>query len=307
MGEPTTAFFHGKFCPLNDARVSIRARAFNYGLGCFEGIRGYWSDADAQLYIFRIEDHYRRIRQSCRILHLQLSYSVEEMIEITAELCRRNDHREDIYIRPIAYIASENLSPIIPDELCDFAIYTFPLRDYLDTSGGITACVSSWRRVSDNMIPARAKPIAAYLNSALARYEANANGYDEAILLTNDGYVSEASAEHIFILRDGKLITPTTQDDNLEGITQRTISEIAPAELDLEVVQRRVSRTELYAAEEAFLCGTGAEIAPLVMIDRREIGDGKVGPVTNRLKDLFFEVVRAKVKKYIGWCRAVYT
>ena len=306
MPEPTTVYFHGDFRPLADARISVRSKGLNYGLGCFEGIRGYWNQRADQLFIFRLEDHFRRLQQSCRILHLPLKHSVEEMMEITVEICRRNDHREDIYVRPIAFCNSERLAPVLIEEDGEFAIYTMPLGDYLDTSKGVTACVSSWRRVSDNMIPARAKPTAAYLNSALARYEAKANGYDEAILLTNEGYVSEASAEHIFIVRDGTLITPSAQDDNLEGITRRTVLEVAPNELNRPVIERRISRTELYAADEAFLCGTGAQIAPLVMIDKRKIGDGAVGPVTEELQKLYFAIVRGEVTKYAGWCQPVY-
>ena len=307
MAEPTTVFFQGDFRPLTEATISIRSKALNYGLGCFEGIRAYWNDAHGQLYLFRIDEHYKRLKESCNILHLNLPHTVEAMIQITKELCRRNSHRQDIYVRPLVFINTETLAPAIGDGECEFGLYTLPLREYLDTSNGVTACVSSWRRVSDNMIPARAKPTAAYLNSALAQREAKANGYDEAILLTDAGFVAEASAEHIFILRRGKLVTPATQDDNLEGITQRTIAELVPAELGIEVIQRRVSRTELYVAEEAFLCGTGAEVAPLVMIDKCRIGDGKVGPVTKRLKDLYFQVVRAEATKYAGWCQPVYT
>ena len=306
MPDPQLAFFHDDFRPLTEAKISIRSRALNYGLGCFEGIRGYWNSNGSQLYLFRPEEHFERLKSSCRILQLELPYTVDEMVEIAAELCRRNNHREDIYIRPIVFDNSELLFPILTPEDNEFAMYTLPLRDYLDTSKGVTACVSSWRRVSDNMIPARAKPTAAYLNSALARNEAKANGYDEAIFLTNEGYVSEASAEHIFIVRQGKLITPTNQEDNLEGITRRTIFEIAPAELGREVVERRMSRTELYAADEAFLCGTGAQVTPLVEIDRRKIGDGKVGPVTRELQELYFKVVRGEVAKYAHWCRPVY-
>ena len=306
MSEPTTAYFHGDFRPLADAKISVRSKALNYGLGCFEGIRGYWNQQASQLFIFRLEDHYRRLQQSCRILHLPLNHNVEEMVQITVELCRRNNHREDIYIRPIAFCNSERLPPILIEEDGEFAIYTMPMGDYLDTSKGVTACVSSWRRVSDNMIPARAKPTAAYLNSALARYEAKANGYDEAILLTNEGYVSEASAEHIFIVRNGTLITSSAQDDILEGITRHTILEVAPSELNRQVIERRISRTELYAADEAFLCGTGAQIAPLVMIDQRKIADGAVGPVTEELQKLYFAIVRGEVTKYAGWCQPVY-
>ena len=231
---------------------------------------------------------------------------MDALVALTAELCRRNDHHEDVYIRPIVFNTSELLSPTFAPESSEFALYTLPLRDYLDTSRGVTACVSSWRRVSENMIPARAKPTAAYLNSALARDEANANGCDEAILLTNDGYVSEASAEHIFIVRDGALITPTAQDDNLDGITRCVVTELARAEMGREVVARRVARTELYLAEEAFLCGTGAEITPLVEVDRRRIGDGKVGPITKELQTIFFKAARAEMPKYASWCTPVY-
>jgi branched-chain amino acid aminotransferase len=256
--------------------------------------------------MFRPRDHYERLHQSCKILHLTLAASADALVALTAELCRRNEHREDIYIRPIVFCSSEELSPTFAPDSSEFALYTLPLRDYLDTSRGVTACVSSWRRVSENMIPARAKPTAAYLNSALARDEANANGYGEAILLTNDGYVSEASAEHIFIVREGKLITPTAQDDNLDGITRRVVSELARAEMGREVVARRVARTELYVADEAFLCGTGAEITPLVEVDRRRIGDGKLGPITKELQAIFFKVVRSEMPKYASWCAPVY-
>jgi len=306
MSEPSIVFFGGEFRPLEDARIGIRSKALNYGLGCFEGIRGYWNSRRQELYLFRPEDHFVRLRRSCKTLHLHLPYQVEEMVRITVELCRRNEHREDVYVRPIVFNNSEALSPVLTEEASEFAVYTLPLRDYLDTSKGVRACVSSWRRVGDNMIPARAKPTAAYLNSALARHEAKANGYDEAILLTQDGCVSEASAEHVFLVRDGALITPSTQEDNLEGITRRTILEMAPAELGRTVTERRVSRTELYIADEAFLCGTGAQITPLVEIDGRTVGDGGVGPVTRELQELYFKVVRAEAPRYSHWCRPVY-
>ncbi len=156
------------------------------------------------------------------------------------------------------------------------------------------------------MIPARSKPTAAYLNSALARFDAQANGFDEAIFLTQDGYVSEGSAEHLFLVRDGRLVTPTSQEDNLDGITRRTLAELARAELGLPVEERRVSRTELYIAEEAFFCGTGAEVAPLIAVDRRKIGDGKAGPITAKLSELYRRVGRAEEPKYAHWCTPVY-
>jgi len=305
MEEPV-AYFKGRFTSISKAVVSIQSKALNYGLGCFEGIRAYWTPEDEQLRIFRVDDHYARLFHSCRILQLRLDMSVEAMVEATVELCRRNAYRSDVYIRPIVWCDSPKLSPIMTEEDIAFAIYGLPLRDYLDTTKGITACVSSWRRVQDNMIPARAKPTAAYLNSALARYEAKANGCDEAILLTHDGYVSEGSAEHVFIVRDGVLITPTTQDDNLDGITRKTLIELARAELKREVIERRVSRTELYVADEVFFCGTGAEVTPVVEIDRRPVNGGEPGPVTRELQAVFFKAVKGRLPGYARWCRPVY-
>ncbi len=305
MAGEQVAFFKGGFHPLSDAKVSVRCKALNYGLGCFEGIRAYWSKQEGQLYIFRAEDHYERLLLSTKIVHLKLNMSVAQLVAATVELLRRNAPREDTYIRPLVFNNSEAMSPQLTDDPAELAIYTLPLRDYLDVTKGVTACVSSWRRVSDNMIPARAKPTAAYMNSALARLEAKENGYDEAIFLTNDGYVSEGSAEHIFIVREGKLITPSSQEDNLDGITRRTLCQIAP-ELGFEVVVRRISRTELYVADEAFFCGTGAEVCPLVSVDRRPVGNGKPGPITLELQKLFWRVVRAEVPKFADWCKPVY-
>jgi branched-chain amino acid aminotransferase len=303
MSEYRIAYFRDGFVPVADAQVSIKSRALNYGLGCFEGIRAYWNKEDERLRIFRVRDHYQRLLNSCKILCLDCGVTVEKMIEVTAELCRRNEVRADAYIRPLLFNVAETIAPIMTAEN-EFAIYVVPLRDYLDTSKGITACVSSWRRVSETAIPARAKPTGAYLNSALARFEARANGFDEAIFLTADGYVSEGSAEHIFLVRDGKLITPTSQEDNLEGITRRTVLELA-AELGRTALERRVARTELYVADEVFFCGTGAEITPVTEIDRRPVGDGTPGPMTSELQTLFFEVVRGQVEKFSPWCHLV--
>jgi branched-chain amino acid aminotransferase len=307
MGEPAWAFFDGAFKPLTEATINVQSRVVQYGLGCFEGIRAYWNEEDAKLRIFRVRDHFERLAHSCRILSLPCGTSVERMIEITCELCRRNAYRTGVYLRPIVFNNSRELSPIMSEEDNIFAVYGFPLRDYLDTSGGITACVSSWRRVSDNMIPARAKPCAAYLNSALARFEAKANGFDEAIFLTGDGYVSEGSAEHVFLVRDGELLTPTCQDDNLEGITRRSLVALAREELGRKVTERRIARTELYVADEIFFCGTGAEVTPVTAVDRRTVGDGRPGPATLELQELFFKVVRGAVAKYADWCCAVET
>ena len=307
MSERQVAYFDGAFVPLSEANVSIQCKALNYGLGCFEGIRAYWREEDERLLVFRLEDHYDRMLKSCRILRLDAGLTVAEMMGITDELCRRNGYACDTYLRPLVFDNSLELSPVIVPQRNMFALYGLPLRDYLDTSKGIRVCVSSWRRVSDNMLPARAKPTAAYLNSALARGEAQANGFAEAICLTNDGYVSEGSAEHVFLLRDGEFVTPTSQDDNLDGITRRTIIELAREELGWKVTERRVARTELYVADEVFFCGTGAEVTPVVEIDHRTVGDGEMGPLTRELQELFFRVVKGGVEKYAHWCHELGT
>lgn len=301
MPEQQMAYFDGEFVPVSDANVNIQCRALNYGLGCFEGIRAYWRGEDEKLFIFRVEDHYARMLKSCKILQLDVGLTAAQMVEITDELCCMNGYACDTYLRPLAFDNSFQLSPVISHEDNVFALYGFPLRDYLDTSKGIKVCVSSWRRVSDNMIPARAKPTAAYLNSALARWEAQANGFTEAICLTNDGYVSEGSAEHVFLVYDGELVTPTSQDDNLDGITRKTLIELASQELGRKVTERRVSRTELYVADEVFFCGTGAEVTPVTAVDYRQVGDGAMGPVTRELQELFFNVVKGRVEKYARW------
>ena len=299
-------FFSGEFRPLEDAKVSIRSKALNYGLGCFEGIRAYWNAQRKQLYIFRCEEHYVRLSRSLRILSMPQPMSIRDMVKTTVELLRRNEIREDTYIRPIAFIASEQLSPTIVPEENEFAIYTLPLADYLDTAKGVTARVTSWTRLTDNMIPVSAKPTAAYLNSALARLEAKNAGADEAIFLNKEGYVSEGSAEHIFLVRDGTLVTPSSEDDNLFGITRATLDEIARAEMGREVIYRHVLRSELYTADEAFFCGTGAQVTPLTKIDDRVIGDGRPGPITTQLLQLYFKVVHADHEKYEHWCLPVY-
>ena len=304
MPQPI-AYFRNEFVPVDQARVSIRSKALNYGLGCFEGIRAYWNASREQLYVFRMKEHYGRLQTSCRILGLTPPVDMERMCEATLELLRRNEHREDIYIRPIVYIASELLSPMLVREDNEFAIYTLPLCDYHDPKG-VTACVASWTRLQDNMIPVRAKPTAAYLNSALARSEAEDRGCDEAVLLNARGFVSEGSAEHIFLVIDGELVTPSTEDDNLNGITRATMAELAEKELGCKVTFRHVNRTELYCADELFFCGTGVQIVPVIIIDGRTVGDGKLGPVTRELQHIYSRVVRAEHDAYADWCTPVY-
>lgn len=302
----TYVYFNGQFIPLSEAKISIRTNALHYGTGIFEGIRAYWNDEKKQLYVFKMPEHYERMLKNCRVLNLQIGKDAKELCEITLELLRKNGHREDTYIRPLAYISSEGLGPKLIGYETGFAIYTIPLGEYIDVSSGIKVGFTSWRRISDNAIPARCKITGGYVNSALAKTEALQQGYDEAIFLTDDGFLCEGSAENIFLIRGGRLVTPDLSADILEGITREVIIEISKEELGLEVVERPMGRTELYLCDEAFLCGTGAQVSPIIEVDRRPIGDGTIGPITARIQKLYFDIVKGNHPKYLKWCTPVY-
>jgi branched-chain amino acid aminotransferase len=299
-------YFNKQFVPLSEAKISIRTNALHYGSGVFEGIRAYWNPKEQQLYVFKLPEHYERMVNNCKVMKLKLDHDVKELCAITVDLLRRNQPREDTYIRPIAYISSEGLGPKLIGYETGFAVYTIPLGDYIDTSVGIKVGFSSWRRISDNTIPARCKVTGGYVNSALARTEAIEQGYDEAIFLTQDGFVSEGSAENIFLARNGSLITPDLSQDILEGITRDVLLTLCREELGLMVTERQVGRTELYVADEVFLCGTGAQVSPVIEVDRRPVGSGKMGPITARIQQLYFQTVKGDHPKYRHWCTPVY-
>ncbi len=301
-----TVYFNKQFIPLSEAKVSIRTNALHYGSGVFEGIRAYWNATEQQLFVFRLPEHYERMVSNCKVLKLRLDHDGKELCGITVDLLRRNQPKEDTYIRPIAYISSEGLGPKLVGYETGFAIYTIPLGDYIDTSVGIKVGFSSWRRISDNTIPARCKVTGGYVNSALARTEAMEQGYDEALFLTQDGFASEGSAENVFLVRSGTLVTPDRSQDILEGITRDTLLTVCREELGLTVTERQVGRTELYVADEVFLCGTGAQVAPVIQVDRRPVGSGKMGPITARIQQLYFEIVKGNHPKYRHWCTPVY-
>lgn len=299
------AFFQNEVVPFDEARISVSTHGFLYGTACFEGIRGYWSPEDERIYIFRMKEHYERLLRSCRILCMKPRYTVEELCDITIDIVKRNGDREDIYIRPIFYKSDIAIGVSLANINDDFVVFAVPFGAYLDLERGLRVRVSSWRHVEDNMIPMRAKVNGAYINAALAKSEAMMDGYDEAIFLTSDGHVSEGSAENIFIVRNGTLITPPITDDILEGITRQTVMELAREELNIEVVERRIDRTELYIAEEAFFVGTGAQVSYIAEIDGRTVGDGNMGPISRQIQHLYFDVVRGKVPKYRHWCEPV--
>ncbi|PCJ62523.1 MAG: branched chain amino acid aminotransferase [Planctomycetota bacterium] len=293
-------YLNGEFKPVNEINVSIESKGFNYGLGCFGGVRAYWNETQSQLYIFRALDHFKRLALSAKILVMSPPNSPEESVAILKELLRKNDTRQNTYIRPLLYHDSNEITPEFLEDDTSFAIYTRPLNHYFNTDTGLKLCVSSWRRISDNSIPGRIKATGAYVNSALAKHQAKKAGYDDAIFLTESGEVSEASAAHIFIVRNGKLISPPSTTDNLEGITRRTVLEIVAPELGLEVEERKISRTELYVADEVFLCGTGAEIAPVTEIDSRIVGDGKVGEISKKCQSTYWDIAKGNNEKYLN-------
>ena len=301
-----TVYFQDRFMPLEQATLSVRTNALHYGTAVFEGIRAYWKPEGGQLYVFRLPEHYERMLRNCRVLHLTIGKDVKELSLLTVELLRVNGHREDTYVRPIAFVSSEEIGPRLHGYSTGFAAFTLPMGQYLDTSQGLRVGFSSWRRISDNAIPARCKVAGGYVNSALARTEAAQQGYDEALFLTEDGALCEGSAENIFLVRGGRLITPDVSSNILEGITRDTILTLAREALGLQVEERRVGRTEVYLADEVFLCGTGAQVAPVVEVDRRPVGEGMIGPITARIQQLYFDVVRGKVPEYRHWLTPVY-
>jgi branched-chain amino acid aminotransferase len=294
-------FFQDRFCNKNEAKIPIMTNALQYGNAIFGGIRGYFNKNKQKLYIFRLEDHYRRFLASLRILGVKIDYSLDQLKEITLRLAEKNKPKTDVYFRPFAYASSLNISPNLEqDKKFAFALYMLPLGEYLSIGKGLRVMISSWRRVSDNAIPSRAKIAGAYINSSLARGEATALGFDEAIFLTEDGHVAEGSAENLFIVRDGILVTSPKTDEILEGITRRSIIQIAK-DLKIPVEERRIDRSELYVADEAFFSGTGVQVAWIAEIDGRRLGEGKRGPITAKIQDLFFQVVRGETKKYSFW------
>ena len=306
MGTPH-AYFQRKLVPLAEAKIGVMTHAFNYGTAVFEGIRGNWNGDDEQIYVFRLQDHYRRMRKNCRILKLDFPYTDEEVADITVRLVAMCGYNEDIYLRPIAYKSSEVVGVRLHDLESDLLIYVTPFGPYLDIEKGARCGTSSWRRLEDTSIPARGKINGAYVNSALAKTEAFDNGYDEAIILNEDGHVSEGSGENIFIVEDGRLITPSVCSNVLVGITRETVMTLARQELGVETIERPIDRSELYLADECFMTGTAAHVTPVVEVDRRPVGDGVRGPITAELQRLYFEVVRGKNAKYAGWCTPCYT
>jgi branched-chain amino acid aminotransferase len=299
---PSYAYFQKQFVPLAEAKLGIMTNFFHYGTGVFEGIRGNWNEKKGEMYIFCLKEHYERLQQGCQVLNIKLPQTTEELCQITVEMVKKCGYKEDLYIRPLAYKSSESLGVRLHDLEADFLVFASPWGRYLDVDKA-RCCVSSWRFPSE--VP-RAKLTGLYITNALAKTEAVEGGFDEAIMLTPDGFVAEGSGENIFLVIDGELVTPASYDGILMGITRHVVIKLAEAELGIKTIERHVNRVELYSANECFLTGTAAHLTPVAEIDRRKIGDGEIGKITRKLQKLYFEVIRGDNPKYLGWCTPVY-
>jgi len=299
------AFFEGKIVPFSDAKISIATHAFLYGTSVFGGIRGYWNEEQKKLFVFRPFDHYRRLLHSAHMLQMKVNYDEEALIQLTLDLLRTDQWTRDVYIRPSVYKADQGIGVRLHDLRDEFSILVLPYEQYVKNDTNAHVTISSWRRIDDNEIPARGKVAGAYVNSALIKTDAVQSGYDEALVLDQNGHISEGSAMNIFMVRDGVLITPPITDNILEGITRRSVMELARKELGIEVVERSIDRTEVFIAEELFMTGTAAQITAVTEVDHRPIGRGTMGPITTKLRELYENILRGRVQKYSHWNVAV--
>lgn len=306
MASTTWAFFEGRQVPLEEATVRVDTHALHYGTAAFEGVRGNWNPEHGKVYIFRLREHYERLIRGCSILQMEVPYSVDDLCQITVDLLERNGFAEDVYIRPLAYKSEKAVANLRLHTLAsDFTLMILPFGAYIEAEGAIKCQTSSWRRPDDSMMPTGVKITGLYTTSILAKTEAVMAGFDEAILLNHDGSVSEGSGENLFLIRDGQIHTPFETANALLGITRDSVMTLAKNELGIDVIQRRINRSELYLADEVFLTGTAAHLTPVGRIDNRDIGDGEIGPLTQQLQDIYFDCVTGNNPDYMEWCTGV--
>ena len=294
------AYFEGDFVPMRDAKVSIMTHAFMYGTATFEGIRAYWNEEHGQLYGLKIREHVERIRQSCRILLMEPVPSVDELTGLIVETVRRNGFRQDAYIRPSFYKSTRAIGVRLHDLDHELYIIALPFGNYIDTANGVRLMTSSWRRNADDALPARGKIVGGYVNMAFQKSEAELNGFDEAVVMTSSGHVNESSAANIFVIRDGVALTPPVNDDLLEGVTRKALMELLRNE-GIPTAERSINRSELYVADEVFVCGTGVQVSPVIEVDHRKVGSGEVGPIARLVRDRYFDAVRGNLPEYRHW------
>ena len=300
------AFFRGEIVPVDQAKVSIMTHALHYGTAIFEGIRGNWNKDNSNLYVFRMKEHYDRLLQGCSIMMIDIPYSSDDLCQITLDLIKNSGYQQDVYIRPLAYKSPELVANLKLQELeNDFALMIVPFGQYIDTDGAIRCCTSSWRRMDDTIIPPRVKISGHYVNSILAKTEATLAGFDEAIMLTQTGDVSEGSGENLFLINGNSIITPLVGDNNLTGITRDSVITIAKRELNIDIQERSIRRSELYLADEIFLTGTAAHVTPVGELDNRKISAGNVVQITRQIQEIFLEAMRGGLDEFLLWCTPV--
>jgi branched-chain amino acid aminotransferase len=306
MTLPNYAFFKGRIVPYSEAKVGVMTHTLNYGTGVFGGLRAYWNSDEQQLFVFRPHDHFKRFLESAGLLLMSFPFSETQIVQFTIDLLKAEKYRTDCYIRPIGYYGDEIIGVKLHDLNPELSIIAIPFGSYVENEEGSHVTISSWRRIDDNMIPARGKISGAYVNSAFIKTDAQRSGFDEAIVLNHDGHIAEGSAENIFLVRKGVVHTPSVTENILEGITRRTVMMLLRDDMGLEVVERPIDRTEIYLSEEAFFCGTGVQVAAITQVDHRPVGTGKLGPITRDLRQLYFDVVRGRAPKYRELCTPVY-
>jgi branched-chain amino acid aminotransferase len=306
MTSPIHAYFKGKIVPYSEARIGVATHALNYGTAVFGGLRAYWNDVEEQLFLFRPDDHFARLLDSAKLLCMEVDFTPEQLTAITVELVRADGHRLDIYVRPLIFKSDETIGVRLHNLTDELTIFSFPFEKYVANDSNAHVTFSSWRRIDDNMIPARGKIAGAYVNSALIKTDAVRAGFDEALALSQDGHVSEGSAENIFMVRGGQVITPPVTENILEGITRRTIIEVVEGEIGMPVIERPIDRTEVYLCDEFFMTGTAAQVTAITMVDYRPIGNGQMGELTRKLRGLFQDIVRGRLQKYRHWNTPIY-
>ena len=295
------AFFEGKIVPWSEAKINVATHGFMYGTAVFSGMRAYWNEEKKRLFMFRPYDHFHRLLDSAKMMAMDVPYDEESLIQIALDVLHTDGWQQDVYLRPTIYKADMGIGVRLHNLRDEFSMFVCGFDKYLSNDSNAHLTFSSWRRIDDNAIPARGKVAGAYANSALIKTDANRAGFDEALVLDQNGHVSEGSAMNVFMVRNGILVTPPSTDNILEGITRRTVIELARDELGLQVEERSIDRTEIFIAEELFMTGTAAQIVAATKVDHRPIGSGAMGPITAKLRAVFDDAAHARLPKYHKW------
>jgi branched-chain amino acid aminotransferase len=303
MNRPRLLIMNGAVIPYGEARVHVLSTAMKYAASVYEAMRAYWSDAEQQLYVFRLGEHIQRLQRSAKIARIPLPADRARLESEVLEVIRANDLREDLHVRLIVFVDTDD-GGLPSREPVSYVVAPMPTARYF--SGGLHVAVSSWHRTADNAIPPRVKAAANYQNSRLALLQAKTDGYDDAILLNANGMVAEGPGYTLFAVRDDQPITPPVTSNILEGVTRATLITLFRESMGVEVCERDLARTELYLADEAFFAGTAAEVTPILSVDRHPVGDGMVGPLTAKVQDAYFRTVRDGSASHPEWRRAVY-